>query len=409
MMNSRVDSLPLEQNSNWLDKIARKRVFGFLWQINNAHIVIREAGVEYQFGDVKQSHSVAIDVYNPKFYSMVAIHGTIGAGEAYMAGYWDCEDLVGLTRIFASNLAQVQAMDESAINVFKWVDKINGHFNRNSIVGSSRNISRHYDLGNDFFELFLDQRMMYSSAIYESDQDLLENAAEKKLQVIAEKLELSPDDHLLEIGTGWGGLAIFMAQNYGCRVTTTTISNQQYQYAENQIQQAGLEQQITLLKQDYRHLRGQFDKLVSVEMIEAVGHDYLPTYFKTCNELLKPSGKMLLQAITIPEQRYWQAIKQVDFIQKYIFPGGCLPSIEIIMRNVGKQTQLQLHDFHDITQSYAATLAAWRQRFKSSLTQVRSQGYDESFIRMWDFYLCYCEAGFRERSIGTAQLLFQRL
>ncbi len=407
-MNSRVDSLPLQQSNNWLEKLARKRTFGFLWQIDNAHIVIRENGIDYEFGDANKSDSVLINVYDLKFYSMVAIYGTIGAGEAYMAGYWDCDDLVKLIQIFARNLYQVQSMDESAINVLKWIDKINNRFSRNSITGSSCNISRHYDLGNDLFEVFLDQRMMYSAAIYENEQQSLKTASENKLTAIAEKLQLTADDHLLEIGTGWGGLAIFMAQNYGCQVTTTTISNQQYQYAKQKIKQAGLEDRINLLKKDYRHLDGQFDKLVSVEMIEAVGHDYLPRYFKTCNDRLKPDGKMLLQAITIPEQRYWQAIKQVDFIQKYIFPGGCLPSIEIIMQNVGKQTQLQLRDFADMTHSYALTLAAWRGKFRSNLPQVRNQGYDESFIRMWEFYLCYCEAGFRANSIGTAQLLFQK-
>ena len=408
MMNSRVDALPIQQSYNWLEKLAKKRALGFLRQIDSAHIIIREAGVDYSFGVTSANRSIVINVYDPKFYSMVAIYGTIGAGEAYMAGYWDCDDLVGLIRIFAGNLNQVQDMDESAINILKWVDKINSRFSRNSITGSSRNISRHYDLGNNFFELFLDQRMMYSAAIYQSEQDSLTTASDNKLEAIAEKLELTADDHLLEIGTGWGGLAIFMAQNYGCRVTTTTISGQQYQYARQKVKQAGLEDQITLLKKDYRHLQGRFDKLVSVEMIEAVGHDYLPTYFKTCNDRLKPGGKMLLQAITIPEQRYRQAIRQVDFIQKYIFPGGCLPSIEIIMQNVGKQTQLQLRDFADMTHSYALTLSAWREKFKAKLSQVRNQGYDESFIRMWEFYLCYCEAGFRAKSIGTAQLLFQR-
>ena len=407
-MNSTVETISIQPKTNWLTRASRDRVFGFLYELKDSRIIIRETNNEFVFGHANEKLSASIRILNHKFYSMVAVYGTIGAAEAYMAGYWECDDLVALIRIFAANLKQVEAMDGSAINMIKWIDLIYSRFNRNSLSGSTRNISKHYDLGNKFFELFLDPKMMYSSAIYSDQATTLEQASNNKLKEIAEKLELNERDHLLEIGTGWGGLAIFMAENYGCKVTTTTISNEQYQYAIRKVKYAGFENKITVLKQDYRNLEGEFDKLVSVEMIEAVGHKYLPTYFETCNKLLKPGGKMLLQAITIPEQRYQQAIKQVDFIQKYVFPGGCLPSVEIILHNIGKQTEFQLRNFHDITLSYAQTLADWRERYRSKVSEVRAQGYDESFIRMWDFYLCYCEAGFMEKSIGTSQLVFEK-
>ena len=407
-MNSTVDTLSLKPGSNWFEKLSRNRVFKYLSNLSDSKITIQEQNQEFIFGDDKNELSVTIVVHNPRFYSMVALSGTIGAGEAYMAGYWASDDLIKLIRIFARNIHQVQAMDSSSINVLRWFDVACSKLNPNSLRGSSRNISRHYDLGNDFFKLFLDQSMMYSSAIYCDDCLSLDQASKNKLREIGRKLKLSDEDHLLEIGTGWGGLAVYMATTYGCKVTTTTISNEQFQYARNKVKEAGLENRITVLKRDYRELSGEYDKLVSIEMIEAVGHNFLPIYFKTCNQLLRPGGKMLLQAITIPEQRYRQALKQVDFIQKYIFPGGCLPSVEIILRNLGEQTQLQLRDFQDITDSYAKTLAHWRQRYIANLSAILEQGYDLNFIRMWEFYFCYCEAGFREKSIGTSQLLFER-
>ena len=407
-MSSTVDTLSLQPRSSWIDKAAKKRVFGYLQNLKNARILLEENGKLFEFGELHAPLSCKIEVHHPRFYSMVALSGTIGAGEAYMSGYWNCDCLVTLIRIFASNLKQVQAMDSSAVNVLRWIDLLNSRLNPNSLNGSSQNIAKHYDLGNEFFELFLDQSMMYSAAMYKHDSDTLEQASEHKLKTIGQKLELKQQDHLLEIGTGWGGLAIFMAKTYACKVTTTTISNAQYHYACEKVSQAGLQDRITVLKRDYRLLKGSYDKLVSIEMIEAVGHKYLPVYFQTCNSLLKPGGKMLLQAITIPEQRYAAAIKQVDFIQKHIFPGGCLPSIEIILHQVGKHTQLQLQDLDDMTASYAKTLGDWRQRYLDNLNSVKNLGYDESFIRMWDFYLSYCEAGFLEKSIGTFQLVFER-
>jgi cyclopropane-fatty-acyl-phospholipid synthase len=286
--------------------------------------------------------------------------------------------------------------------------KIAHAMNRNTHEGSKRNISAHYDLGNDFFRLFLDPTMMYSAAVFERSENTLEKAAVDKLDELCRHLELKPSDHLLEIGTGWGGMAIHAATHYGCRVTTTTISQEQYDYAKARVAELGLQDRITLLCEDYRALTGQYDKLVSVEMIEAVGHDFYSSYFQCCSKLLKDSGKMVIQAITITDDRYEQARKSVDYIKRYIFPGGCLPSLEIIARHLARDTNMQMVHLRDITADYALTLAHWRKRFMERLDEVRDMGFDDRFIRMWEFYLCYCEGGFRERIIGTAQLAFAK-
>jgi cyclopropane-fatty-acyl-phospholipid synthase len=266
----------------------------------------------------------------------------------------------------------------------------------------------HYDLGNDFFKLFLDPTMMYSSAVFPNQETSLDEASLYKLDLICQKLQLSDKDHLMEIGTGWGGMAIYAAKHYGCRVTTTTISEEQYNYACAAVKREGLEDKITLLLKDYRDLDGDYDKLVSIEMIEAVGHEYYDSYFQKCSELLKPDGLMLIQAITILDQRYKHAKNNVDFIQRYIFPGGCLPSNEVISKSVANKTDLHIVDLHDIGMDYARTLAEWRKRFNGSADQVDSMGFDDVFYRMWEFYLCYCEGGFTERAISAAQFLFAK-
>ncbi|MCB2069151.1 MAG: class I SAM-dependent methyltransferase, partial [Ottowia sp.] len=275
-------------------------------------------------------------------------------------------------------------------------------------TGSRKNIAAHYDLGNDFFKLFLDPTMMYSSALFPSADASLEEASVAKLDELCRQLELRSEDHLLEIGTGWGGMAIHAARHYGCRVTTTTISREQYQYACEQVQQAGLQDRVTVLCEDYRNLTGRYDKLVSIEMIEAVGHAFYSDYFQRCSALLKPEGKMVIQAITIADQRYDSARKSVDFIQRYIFPGGCLPSLAVISDHLARDTDMQMVHLRDITADYALTLAHWRERFMAAQEAVLRQGFDRSFIRMWEFYLAYCEGGFRERIIGTVQLAFAK-
>jgi len=288
------------------------------------------------------------------------------------------------------------------------VDKLGHWLNRNSERQARENISCHYDLSNDFFALFLDPSMMYSAAIFPRHDADLEEAAVYKLDLICGKLELDASDHLLEIGTGWGGLAVHAAREYGCRVTTTTISKRQYEVARERVREAGLEDRVEVLFEDYRNLRGSFDKLVSVEMIEAVGHAYYPQYFSGCASLLKQDGLMLLQAITVPGQRFEYAQRSVDFIQKYIFPGGSLPSHEAMLATVRDHTDMVMVGMHEIGIDYARTLDAWRRRFLGKLDQVRALGFDDTFIRMWNYYLCYCQGGFEERIIGTAQVLLAK-
>jgi cyclopropane-fatty-acyl-phospholipid synthase len=282
-----------------------------------------------------------------------------------------------------------------------WLHRVN----KNTQTGSRRNISAHYDLGNDFFKLMLDPTMMYSSAIFETSKQSLEEASIAKLKSICKKLDLKQTDHVLEIGTGWGGFAIYAAQNYGCKITTTTISQAQYQLARERIKDAGLENKIEVLLSDYRDLTGEYDKLVSIEMIEAVGHQFYDTYFGACGKLLKPSCMMLLQAITIADQRYASAIKSVDFIQRYIFPGSCIPSVTAMLSSITKSSDMRLFDLEDIGPHYATTLAKWRDNFFEKIAEVRQLGYPETFIRMWDFYLCYCEGGFEERALGDVHML----
>jgi cyclopropane-fatty-acyl-phospholipid synthase len=277
--------------------------------------------------------------------------------------------------------------------------------NRNTREGSRRNISAHYDLGNDMFRLFLDDNMMYSSAIYPDSHSSLEEAAEFKLERICQKLELTENDHVLEIGTGWGGFALYAAKNYGCRITTTTISKEQYELAKKRVESEGLQDKITLLLRDYRDLNGQFDKLVSIEMIEAIGHQYINTYFKKCSELLKPEGMMLIQAITIADQRYKAALKEVDFIKRYIFPGCFIPSNTAMQNAITESTDMRVQDLEDIGFHYARTLHDWQKRFFANIEKVKALGYPDEFIRLWEFYLCYCEGGFAERATSNVQLL----
>jgi cyclopropane-fatty-acyl-phospholipid synthase len=334
--------------------------------------------------------------------------GSIATGEAYMQGTWTSPDLVAVMRLFSANLATLDMIESGQSWLATLGLKLSHALNRNTRTGSRKNISAHYDLGNDFFKLFLDPTMMYSSALFPSAEASLEEASIAKLDELCRQLELRSEDHLLEIGTGWGGMAIHAARHYGCRVTTTTISREQYQYACEQVRQAGLQDRVTVLCEDYRNLTGRYDKLVSIEMIEAVGHAFYSNYFQRCSALLKPEGKMVIQAITIADQRYDAASKSVDFIQRYIFPGGSLPSVAVISDHLARDTDMQMVHLRDITADYALTLAHWRERFMAAQEAVLRQGFDRSFIRMWEFYLAYCEGGFRERIIGTVQLAFAK-
>lgn len=348
---------------------------------------------------------VTLYVKSSEFYGEVVFGGSIGAGEAYMQGYFECDNLTNLIRLMVRNQSLLDDIESSFAKITAPIQAWLHRINKNTQTGSRRNISAHYDLGNGFFKLMLDPTMMYSSAFFESAQQSLEEASIAKLKKICKKLDLKSTDHVLEIGTGWGGFAIYAAQNYGCKITTTTISQAQYQLALERIKEAGLENKIEVLLSDYRDLTGEYDKLVSIEMIEAVGHHFYDTYFGACGRLLKPNGMMLLQAITIADQRYASAIKSVDFIQRYIFPGSCIPSVTAMLHSITKSTDMRLFDLEDIGPHYATTLARWRDNFFDNISAIRQLGYPETFIRMWDFYLCYCEGGFEERALGDVHML----
>lgn len=381
-----------------------------LAHLRHGQLTLVEAGERQLFGqpDAHAHLRGEIQVYDEAFWPMVAGNGSIGAGEAYMQGYWSSPDLTAVIRLFVVNLDVLDGLEGGLARLGRPLLHGLHWLNRNTRRGSRKNIAAHYDLGNALFEQLLDSTMMYSAAMFRSAEDSLEQAQLYKLQRICEKLDLQPDDHLLEIGTGWGSMALYAASHYGCRVTTTTLSREQYEYTRQRIEAQGLQDRITLLLKDYRDLEGQYDKLVSIEMIEAVGHRYLPTYFRQCARLLKDDGLMLLQSITIRDQRYEQAKGSVDFIQRYIFPGGALPSLQVLLENVGRDTDLNLHHMEDFGLHYARTLRLWHDNLRRARHSLEQLGYDEQFYRLWEFYLCYCEGGFLERSIGAAQLLLAK-
>lgn len=393
-----------------IDKLARRIVLSRLEKLQHGQVVVSEHGEHRTFGQLTEDFplSVHLTVLNTKFYGEIAFGGSIGAGEAYMHGYWACSELRVLLSILLRNRETLEQMDSGLALLGKPVQKLFHALNKNTRKGSRKNIAAHYDLGNDFYQLWLDPKMMYSCAYFDTPDTSLEDASTEKLDRICRKLDLSADDSVIEIGTGWGGFAIHAARHYGCHVTTTTISEQQYNYAQQAIVDAGLEDRITLLLQDYRDLEGRFDKLVSIEMIEAVGYEFHDAYFKKCCELLKPDGQMLLQAITIADQRYDQYKSSVDFIKRYIFPGGCLTSVTDMSRTMTRHTDMRVIHLEDIGSHYATTLRHWHNRFFAHIDEVREFGYSDAFIRMWQFYLSYCESAFIERAIGNVQMLVMR-
>lgn len=397
-----------------LDRLAKKILLKRLSALQHGSITLIETidnvKNELKFGSSNSASAlsdihVVLDVKNSQFYGEVVFGGSIGAGEAYMQGYYECDNLTDLIRLMVRNQSLLDTIENSFAKITAPLQKWLHIINKNTQAGSRRNIAAHYDLGNDFFKLMLDSTMMYSSAIFENSKQSLEDASLAKLKAICKKLDLKESDHVLEIGTGWGGFAIYAAQHYGCKITTTTISQQQYLLAIDRIKAAGLEDKIEVLLSDYRDLTGTYDKLVSIEMIEAIGHQFFDTYFAQCGRLLKPNGMMLLQAITIVDQRYASALKSVDFIQRYIFPGSCIPSVTAMLDSITRSSDLRLFDLQDIGPHYATTLSKWRDNFFEHIEAIRAMGYPEAFIRMWDFYLCYCEGGFEERALGDVHML----
>ncbi|QSX34573.1 class I SAM-dependent methyltransferase [Shewanella avicenniae] len=395
---------PVSWQLGWRQKLARSVLFNLLQGLSNGAVTLVEGHQRYSFGDASAELRVTMTIVDPSCYQRLVFGGSIGAAEAYIMGQWHCDDLTALVRIFARNLKLLQRLEQR----FSWITNgwhlLRHRFSRNSVNGSKRNILAHYDLGNSLYEQFLDDSMLYSSAIYPHPDTGLAAAQQHKLQLICERLDLKPGQRVLEIGTGWGALAIYAAQHFGVHVTTTTISDAQHQYAKARIEAAGLTEQISLLKQDYRKLEGQYDRIVSIEMIEAVGHEYLPGFFNKLNSLLLPHGKLLLQAITIADQRYDSYRRGVDFIQRYIFPGGCLPSVSVMAQQLSQHSDMVIDSLYDFGFDYAKTLNDWQQRFVHALAQVKQLGYGEDFIRMWRFYLSYCEGGFLERTISVVHV-----
>jgi len=388
--------------------LLKRAVLGQLKRLRHGALVVIEPTCVHHFGNAGATLQGQVQIVDEAAWGMIAAKGSIGAGEAYIQGCWTSPDLTAVVRVLGSNLDVLDDLEGGLARLGRPLLHGLHWLNRNTRRGSRRNIAAHYDLGHTLFEQLLDPSMMYSAAMFRTADDSLEQAQHYKLQRICQKLDLSPTDHLLEIGTGWGGLALYAARHYGCRVTTTTVSAEQHAYARQRIEAEGLQERITLLLEDYRDLEGQFDKLVSIEMIEAVGHRYLSTYFKQCARLLKPDGLMLLQSITIRDQRYAQARRSVDFIQRYIFPGGALPSVSVLLQVLGRDTDLNLHHMEDFGLHYARTLRCWHDNLQKARQTLHTLGYDDSFYRLWEFYLCYCEGGFMERAIGTAQLLLAK-
>ncbi|HUQ09750.1 MAG TPA: cyclopropane-fatty-acyl-phospholipid synthase family protein [Steroidobacteraceae bacterium] len=404
--------LPAAPRASLLARLGRQLLLPQLGKFTRGELALVEPdGTRHSFGRRQPGFDVACTLYidDPQLFADAAFGGTVGAGEAYVRGLWRCDDLTALVRIFVANRDVMNALDSGLsaalsrpmLKLFHWA-------NRNSKSGSARNIAAHYDLGNELYQLMLDDTMAYSCAIFARGDATLAEASAAKFDAVCRKLDLRASDHVLEIGTGWGGFAIHAAQRHGCRVTTTTISKQQRDFAVRKIAELGLSDRITVLLNDYRELEGQFDKLVSIEMVEAVGAKYLDGYFRHCGRLLKPEGAMLLQAITLQDQHYARALETVDFIQRHVFPGSFIPSVEALSRSMTRASDFKIFHLEDIGPHYARTLRAWRERFFQAIARVRELGYSDSFIRLWEYYLCYCEGGFLERQLGTVQMVLTR-
>lgn len=399
--------LKAKSRAKWVAGFAKTKILEQLKKLDKGQLTLIDNGKQYHFGNTNEIQAT-INVQDPRFYGEIAFGGSIGAGEAYMLGYWSADNVTNVIRLMVVN----QHVMDNLEGGYQWLSrpimKCLHWLNSNTTEGSRKNIAAHYDLGNEMFALFLDPTMMYSSAIFNKNTNSLQAASELKLKTICDKLDLKPTDHVIEIGTGWGGFAIYAAKHYGCKVTTTTISQQQFNLAKSRVEAENFHDKVTLLLDDYRHLEGQYDKLVSIEMVEAVGHQFYDTYFAKVSNLLKPDGLALIQAITIADQRYQSAIKSVDFIQRYIFPGSNIPSNTAMLNSITKVSDMRVFDLEDIGPHYATTLRMWRESFFSNISQIRQLGYSEEFIKMWEFYLCYCEGGFAERALGDVHLLLAK-
>ncbi|MBK9128699.1 MAG: class I SAM-dependent methyltransferase [Phycisphaerales bacterium] len=393
--------------TGWLDRLARRAICAALARLEHGTVVLEEKGGVERFGRAAGTGAqiATLRVHAPAFYRKVALGGALGAGEAYIEGLWSADDLTTLIRILAANETAFAGLSGPMTWLAAAAARFAHALRRNSRTGSRANIAAHYDLSNAFYALWLDETMTYSSAVFESPAMSLADAQRAKLERVCRKLGLRAGQRVVEIGSGWGSFALHAAGLYGCHVTTTTISRQQYVLARERIATAGLGDRIDLLELDYRDLRGQFDRLASIEMIEAVGWQYYDAYFARIAGLLRPDGAACIQAITMPDRYYERAKREVDFIKRFVFPGSCIPSLGAIAASVARATDLTIHGVEDLTPHYALTLRRWRENFMAALPQVRRLGFDDAFVRRWEYYLSYCEAGFAERTIGLHQIV----
>ncbi|MCH2184919.1 cyclopropane-fatty-acyl-phospholipid synthase family protein [Myxococcota bacterium] len=401
-----VASEPNEER--FIDRWARGGVFATIGRIQLGEVVVQEGDSEVRFGNPATGPSARIVVLDGKFFSSMARRGAMGAAESYIAGDWRSPDLTALIQVVALNRKALDHLDSRLAKLFHPFFRVIHWMHDNSRKGSRRNIAEHYDLGNDFFELFLDPTLTYSCALFTRKDMSLEEASLAKYERICQKLNLQAGDRVLEVGTGWGGFAIHAVSQYDCHVTTTTISEEQFLLARERIKKAGFEDRVTVLMKDYRDLEGTFDKLVSIEMIEAVGHQHWDEYFRACSERLTPQGIMAIQAISVRDQDFSSSKVSVDFIKKYIFPGGQLVSHAALIEAMSRASDLHVVHFEDITAHYAETLKRWRSQLFENLDKVKALGLPDAFIAMWEFYLCYCEGSFRERSTYGFQMVFEK-
>ena len=379
-----------------------------LSHLNVGCISVVDGVDKFSFGDTGSELRVNVQVHSQEFYVMTGSGGAMGIAEAYILGYWTSDDVVMLMRIILKNRSILLSLNNGFAKILSPINKLIHRSRQNTLKGSKENILAHYDLSNDFYKLWLDPTMTYSCAYFKDTNTTLEDASIEKLDRMCRKLNLSEKDNILEVGTGWGSFSIHAAKNYGCSITTTTISDAQYEYAKARVVEEGLESKINVINKDYRKLDGQYDKIVSIEMIEAVGYEYISEYFRKLSSLLKPDGLMALQGITYNDQNFDTYKDSVDFIKKYIFPGSCLISVSQIIDVIKNKTDLSMIDMEDITRHYAETLNRWRKNFMNVLPEVKEMGYSKAFINMWEFYFLYCEAGFLERNIGDVQMVFAK-
>ena len=407
-INQYADKIKLSKNSSLLTSLFKRMFLKKMKSISYGYLTIIDNNKTLSFGNSNHSLSAKVEILSPEFYVLLGSGGDLGVAEAYIAGYWKSKDLVELLQIVIKNQAFLKELDSGIVKLFKPINYFIHRNRQNTLLGSKKNILAHYDLSNDFYSLWLDPTMTYSSAIFEPEGITLQEASIEKLDRICRKLDIKNEDKIIEIGSGWGSFAIHAAKKYGCQITTTTISDAQYKYVKSLIKKEGLEDKIELLNKDYRNLTGQFDKLVSIEMIEAVGNNFMKNYFNAISKLVKSNGLILIQGITYNDQGFKLYKNNVDFIKKYIFPGSCLISLENIMGIIKNNTDLALVHLEDITMHYAETLYQWRQSFYDSKERVESLGFSKAFINMWEYYFVYCEAGFLERKIGDVQMVFAK-